>query len=162
MQESKQRPHKDTIRVLSVRNGPGSRKFAEINAEPVVEEQPAPAGAAGGAGVFFPIRGGAGGPELRPSKPETLSCPLPPSCPWQAPWVAGGLMVCLPSNKLLGCGEPAMLGLWFICSVTRDPLFSLAIRIYSFLKKDMIVNCFLFLVILISQSISLRVAIRLC
>ena len=129
MQESKQRPHKDTVRVLSVRNGPGSRKFAEINAEPAVEEQPAPAGAAGGAGVFFPNRGRAGGPELGPGRPGTRSCPLPPSCPWQAPRAAGGLMACLPSNKLLGCGEPVMLGFWFICSVIRDPLFSLAIRI---------------------------------
>lgn len=53
MQGSEQRPHKDTIRVLSVRNGPGSRKFADINAEPAVEEQPAPAGAAGGLGRSF-------------------------------------------------------------------------------------------------------------
>lgn len=116
MQESEQRHHKDTIQALSVRNGPGSRKFAEINTKPAVEEQPAPAGAAGGAGAFFPNRGGA-------------AVRLPPVCPWQAPRVARGPVACLPSNELLGRGEPAMLGLWFICSVTRDLLFSLAFRI---------------------------------
>lgn len=89
MQESEQRHHKDTIHVLSVTNGPGNRKFAEINTKPAVEEQPAPAGAAGGAGAFFPNRGGAAGQGLSP-------VPFLPFVPGRHPgWLGGRWRVCL-------------------------------------------------------------------
>ena len=92
MQESEQRHHKDTIHVLSVTNGPGSRKFAEINTKPAVEEQPAPAGAAGGAGAFFPNRGGAAGQGLSPVPFSSHLQPFPASgsSPMSQFFVSGG------------------------------------------------------------------------